>query len=949
MTMAGRSPLTLGRRNGSAARGPHAAAEDLDLDTAESVFLISRAELRRDLDEIASTASDVRAPETTARVRSLLKEKLAEGRRTAEHLLLVDGAGRLCAERLSRLQDDIIVELADFAARHVFPQDNPSDSEHIAVLAVGGYGRGTLAPGSDIDLLFLLPYKQTAWGESMVEYLLYMLWDLGQKVGHATRSVSECIRAAKSDTTISTSVLEARHLWGEPGLHDELMQRFDREVARGTSTEFVAAKLAERDQRHTRAGNSRYLVEPNIKESKGGQRDLQTLYWIGKYVYRVRQPKDLVTAGVFTRDELRRFEKCEEFQWRVRCHLHFHTGRAEERLSFDVQAALASRMGYRGNSALRDVERFMKHYFMVAKTVGDLTRILSAALEARHLKPPPLLNRMVRRFRTARPVTPSEFPDFRIVNNRVTLKDDKVFERAPINLLKLFAAAEQLNLPLHPDALRVVTRSLHLLDNAFQQDREANAIFLDLLTSRQRPDDILRAMNEAGVLGRFIPDFGRVIAMMQFNMYHHYTVDEHLIRCIGILSDIENGRLREDHPLSTEVFPTIQSRRVLYVALFLHDIAKGRPEDHSLAGEEVARRLAPRFGLSAAETDTVAWLVREHLTMSTIAQSRDLSDPSTIVAFSSVVQSLERLRLLLVLTVADIRAVGPGVFNGWKGQLLRTLYYETEPVLAGGHSRIDRRRRVEASKQELVGDLENWSKDDIDTVVNLHYPPYWLKVDRTRKAAHAHLVRDARRSGNRLATAITTDAFRAVTELTVLAPDHPRLLATIAGICAAAGANIVDAQIFTTTDGAALDTISLTRAFEREEEELARAKRITRAIEDVLSGKIRLPQLIGERLAKQIKKRPFELEPDVLVNNSWSEAFTVVEVSGLDRPGLLYDLTNALSNLDLNIGSAHIATFGERAVDVFYLTNLIGRKIEEEQIMDKIREALLEVFRRGAA
>lgn len=721
------------------------------------------------LAEIAGEAVDIRSTETTARVRALLKDTLASGRQAAEQSLLADHDGLRCAERLSRLQDEVIGALADFVAAHVFRQDNPSDSEHVAILAVGGYGRGTLAPGSDIDLLFLLPYKRTAWGESVIEYILYMLWDLGQKVGHATRSVAECIRSAKDDTTICTSILEARHLWGDPALHDELMQRFDREVARGTAVEFVAAKLNERDQRHRRAGNTRYLVEPNIKESKGGQRDLHTLYWIGKYVYRVRSPRDLVSAGVFDRNELRRFEKCEEFQWRVRCHLHFLTGRAEERLSFDVQAAVALRMGYRDNSALRAVERFMKHYFMVAKTVGDLTRILSAALEARHVKPPPLLNRFVRRFRGQRPVEAPDYPDFLIVNNRLTLRDDQVFERAPINLIKLFAASEALNVSLHPDALRAVTRSLHLLDSRLADDPAANAVFLELLTSHDAPELRLRAMNEAGVLGRFVPEFGRVIAMMQFNMYHHYTVDEHLLRSIAILSDIENGRLKEEHPLATEVFATIQSRRVIYVALFLHDIAKGRAEDHSLAGEKVARRLAPRFGLTAAETDTVAWLVREHLTMSTIAQSRDLSDPLTISAFATTVQSLERLKLLLILTVADIRAVGPGVFNGWKGQLLRTLYYETEPVLAGGHSQIDRSHRVEAAKADLAAVLSTWSDEDRADVLARHYPPYWLKVETSRKVAHAALLRDSRRSGLRLATSVETDAFRAITELTVLA------------------------------------------------------------------------------------------------------------------------------------------------------------------------------------
>jgi [protein-PII] uridylyltransferase len=447
-----------------------------------------------------------------------------------------------------------------------------------------------------------------------------------------------------------------------------------------------------------------------------------------------------------------------------------------------------------------------------------------------------------------------------------------------------------------------------------------------------------------------VPEFGRIVAMMQFNMYHHYTVDEHLLRCIGELSEIERGLRAEEHPLATEIFPTILSRRALYVALFLHDIAKGRKEDHSDAGAAVAAKLCPRFGLDASETDTVIWLVREHLTMSMVAQSRDLSDPKTIQAFAERVQSLERLKLLLILTVADIRAVGPGVWNGWKGQLLRTLYYETEPVLAGGHSRIERKRRIAHAQAELRRLLSPaWTEEEVDRLIARHDAAYWLRVEPQRKVRHAELIRKARDGESPLQTEVVTDAFRAVTELVVYAPDHPRLLAMIAGACAAAGANIVDAQIHTTTDGAALDTIFLSREFEREDDELRRAGRIARSIEDALAGRIKLKQAVRDRARKKSRPRAFQLAPQVLLNNSWSEQFTVIEVSGLDRPGLLFDLTNGLSNLSLNIASAHVATFGERAVDVFYVTDLMGHKVESEDRQRQVVARLLEVFADGDA
>src|SRR3954462_4114622 len=622
-----------------------------------------------------------------------LRRFLDEGREAAEMALLRDNDRAACTRRLSDLMDEVVRAIHDSVVRHLYPADNPSAGELLAVVATGGYGRGTLAPGSDVDLLFLLPYKQTAWGESVVEAMLYVLWDLKLKVGHATRSVDVCIREAKADMTIRTALLEARFLFGDPALYEALLARFDKEVVRGSAPEFVDAKLKERDGRVTKAGASRYLVEPNVKDGKGGLRDLNTLFWISKYVYRVREPQELVEAGLFTPGELRLFERCEEFLWRVRCHMHFATGRAEERLGFELQRQLAERMGQARRGALSGVERFMKAYFRVAKEVGDLTAIVCAELEARQAKHRPMLDRMIGRFRRRRGGR-LESDDFVVDYNRINLTGESAFERDPVNLIRLFWLADRHNLAVHPDASRLATRSLGLIGPTLRNDREANRLFMDVLTSRNAPEVVLRLMNEAGVLGRFIPDFGRIVAMMQFNMYHHYTVDEHLLRTIGVLTEIEKGQLGDEHPLSNRIVRSIQNRRALYVALFLHDIAKGRTEDHSIAGAGIARRLGPRLGLDPAETETAAWLVEHHLLMSTIAQSRDLSDPKTIETFAGVGQTMERLKLLLVLTIADIKAVGPGVWTGWKGELLRTLYYETEVVLTGGHSELARMDRV---------------------------------------------------------------------------------------------------------------------------------------------------------------------------------------------------------------------------------------------------------------
>ncbi|MCC6949188.1 MAG: [protein-PII] uridylyltransferase [Bradyrhizobiaceae bacterium] len=902
--------------------------------------LIDSAAVRADLAAIAKKHGDDAALRTELAAR--LKRALAEGRELAEKRLLADGEGRTCAEDLSRLMDTIITLLFEVAAGALYRSDNPSSSERMAVVAVGGYGRGMLAPGSDIDLLFLLPYKQTAWGESVAESILYALWDMGLKVGHATRSVDECIRQSRADMTIRTTILEARHIVGDGKLSEELAFRFDRDVVQGTAVEFIAAKLGEREDRHKRAGQSRYLVEPNVKDGKGGLRDLHTLFWIAKYVYRVRDTAELVDKDVFTRQEIATFRRCEDFLWAVRCNLHFLAGRAEERLSFDLQREMAERLGYTARAGMRDVERFMKHYFLVAKDVGDLTGIFCAALEEQEGKPVPRLTRVVATLtrRKRRPV--KDHPDFFIDYDRVNVADDEAFERDPLNLIRLFHIADRSNLELHPDALRLARRSLGLIDADLREDREANRLFRDILTSRNAPEIVLRRMNETGVLGRFVPEFGRVVAMMQFNLYHHYTVDEHLIRCIGVLSEIERGS-NPEYGLANELMQNVKNRDLLYIALFLHDIAKGRPEDHSTAGAKIARRFGPRMGLSAAETETVAWLVQQHLTMSMVAQSRDLADRKTIEDFAAVVQSLERLKMLLILTTADIRAVGPGVWNGWKAQLLRTLYYEAEPVLTGGFSEVDRSRRIEVAQAEFRHAMAEWDATALDRYIARHYPPYWLKVDLARKLEHARFIAQSEAAGRKLATAARPDAARGVTELTILAPDHPRLLSVIAGACAVAGGNIVDAQIFTTTDGLALDTISVSREFDLDGDEERRASRIAAAIESTLRGETRLPEVVAGRAPKP-RHAAFAIEPEVNVHNAWSDRHTVIEVVGLDRPGLLFHLTSTISRLNLNIASAHVATFGERVIDVFYVTDLTGAKIISPQRQAAIRRGLLAAF-----
>ena len=872
---------------------------------------------------------------------SRLGEYLQERRAAARAKLEAGGRGVACAQDLADAEDTLIRALhegvvAGLAAQSRAPRPH-------AVVAVGGYGRGSLAPHSDIDLLFIAADPSDKTTKFIVESLLYVLWDLKQKVGHATRSIDDCLVQARADMTIRTSILEARPLSGDATLFETMRRRFEAEIVSKTASEFVAAKLAERDKRVGRHGESRYLVEPNVKEGKGGLRDLNTLFWISKYVYRVREVSELVDAGLFTANELKLFERSEEFLWAVRCHLHFLTDRPEERLSFDLQLPIAKRLGYASRAGQTDVERFMKHYFLIAKDVGDLTAIVCAALEERHAKPPQMFDRFLQRLKR-RPTAVAEAPDFRVESERVNVVSDDAFESDPVNLIRLYWIADRSGLPVHPDASRLVTQSLKRITAEVRNDPTANALFLEILTSRRSPEVALRRMNESGVLGRFIPEFGRVVGMMQYSSYHHYTVDEHLLRTVGVLSQIENGRLKEDHPLLTEILPQIPHRTALYVSAFLHDIAKGRGVDHSIAGAEVARTLCPRFGLSAADSERVVWLVEQHLVMSNTAQGRDISDPRTVDTFGAVVQTMDRLRLLLALTVCDIRAVGPGVWNAWKGQLLRSLFWETEVYLSGGHSRIDRKSRVTAAREALGKALPNWPEKDFEAYASRLYPAYWLKVDLTRQIRHAELFSEMTAQVRSLATDVGTDAKRGVTELTVIAPDHPRLLSIIAGACASASANIVEAHIFTTSDGFALDSIFISREFAEDADELRRARRIADTVEKSLRGDVWLFDMVADRRKREKRAATFAVEPEVEIDNEMSAKYTVLQISALDRLGLLYDVTNLLSRLNLNIGSAHVITFGEKAVDAFYVTDLTGAKITLPARAATVKRQLLAVL-----
>jgi len=852
-------------------------------------------------------------------------------------------SGLDAAHYLSGLTDGVIQSLVRYTLRDIVPE---AADASVAVVATGGYGRGMMAPFSDIDLLFLTEDDPSPAVLRVVEFALYFMWDLGLKVGHATRSVAECLHDADSDATIRTALLDSRLIAGDAGLFTAFTQRFRENCTQATSA-FFAAKQAERTARHRRFGESAFLVEPNIKEGRGGLRDLQTMYWMARHVFGLESIGELANSAnafgtLLNVQEIRHARRSWDFLWTVRFHLHYVTGRAEERLTFDLQPVVGARMGYTRHGRQNGVERFMRHYFLTVRDVMRLTLVLEPALIRAALGPPALAPQTDRALIEA---------GFVLADGKLMPARSIDFDEEPIRMLRILRVARDRDLELHPLAMRALIRNERRAVS-LRGDKEASAIFLDLLCggregARSRADGArwLHVLNDTGLLGRLLPDWARIVGQMQFDTYHIFTVDEHTIEAINVLNQMESGLLGDVVPFASGVAEDLQSRRSLYMGLVVHDIAKGRGGDHSELGAELALELCPTLGLSAEETETVSWLVLHHLLLSQTAFRRDIDDPKTILDVADVIQSPERLKLLLLLTISDMRAVSPKVWNNWKATLLRELYSRVADVLAGGLATTERDVRVAHAKRTIDTMLTDsgWSQADREHFLGLGYAGYWLAFDPETQLRHARLIRDAER--RKAPLTVDTEALpaRAVTEVTVYAADHAGLFSRIAGALAVAGASIVDARIHTLTNGMALDTFWIQDAAGGAFDAPHRLAKLYTLIEQALTGQLHLDQEIA-RLSEALlgrRMRAIHVPPRVLVDNRASNTYTVLEVNGRDRPGLLHDVTAAISSQGLQIASAHVTTYGVRAVDVFYVKDVFGLKIDNERRLNQLRTALL--------
>ncbi len=837
------------------------------------------------------------------------------------------------------LTDSMLIEIINNTHKHIFGNIDYK----LSILAVGGYGRGELAPHSDLDLLFLIPDNlnkhETKNIEDLIQLILHVLWDLGYTVGHSTRTIFDCIEKSKLDLTISTSILEKRLIVGNEHNFDLLNTKFNSFIAITKTLDFVEAKLKESDLRHKKFGGSRYVVEPNVKDGKGGLRDLHTLIWILKFSYKVDSISKLIKMGALSKNEALAFAEAQRFLLSVRCHLHYRAEREDDRLAMDAQLEIAKSMNFKNTITHKDVERFMKRYFLATKTVGNLTRIFCAAIETEFNKPLRLSFLSLKKSENVDP--------FIIELGRIYVQNKNILTENPVNIIKLFYISHQKNIDIHPSTLRLITSLTNLINSEVRHDFNANQMFLDILTSQRDSTRTLRVMNEANILGKFIPEFQKIVCLMQFDMYHSYTVDEHTIFTISNLHSLKNGKFRDFAPLASKVIKEIISYRCLFVAMLLHDIAKGKKGDHSINGSIIASTICPRLGLSNDETEIVKWLVLHHLLLSKTAFRYELGDPKTIKDFVKKVKTVEKLKLLLVLTVADIKGVGPDIWNDWKGSLISDLYKKSLNLLQKKISSQNVYEHFETTKELFKSDLfkNGIKKEIVEQYTKNYYNNYWEIFSLQTVINHFYIFNKMVDDKKKFKIHLSKENDLQATELIVIAPDHHGLFSRISGLVAASGYDVVSAKIITRSDGYALDTFFIQNKEKKSISEDYLRKKLIKTISLGLEGNFDIEKALNIKWEEiPARFRAVKAPTRIIVDNKTSENFTILDIKCKNAPGVLYKITKTLTSLGIQINTANVSTYGDRVVDIFYIKNAFGSKVDDTITTDKIKNSILKIL-----
>ena len=809
----------------------------------------------------------------------------------------------------------------------------------LSIIAVGGYGRGELAPHSDLDILFLKPNKlkksEITKIEKVIQLTLYLLWDLGYQVGHSTRTIGECIQKSSSDITVCTSLLEKRFITGCKKNFELLKKEFTSFINKTKTLNFVKAKLEESELRHKNFGGSRYVVEPNVKDGKGGLRDLHTIFWISKFAYNVDSISKLINIGALTKKEAIAIAEAQRFLFSVRCHLHYRAKREDDRLAMDAQLEISKSMNFKNTITHKDVERFMKRYFLATKTIGNLTRIFCAAIETEFNKP---LRLNFLSFKKSENVNP-----FKIELGRLYAQDKKIFIENPINIINLFYISHNKNVDIHPKTLRLLTSLTFLINSKVRNDFNANRMFLDILTSKRDSTRTLRIMNESNILGKFIPEFQKIVGLMQFDMYHSYTVDEHTIFTISNLHSLKNGEFKEFAPLTSNEILKIKSYKALFVAMLLHDIAKGLKGDHSENGALIASDVCPRLGLNIEDTKMVKWLVLNHLLMSKTAFKYELGDAKIIKRFAQKVKSLDKLRSLLAITVADIKGVGPDVWNDWKGALIKELYIKTFEILKPKHEISEITEPLKTSKELLKRHLiqKGLKDNDIRKYYGKYYDNYWMMFNLSSLINHYEIFLEMKNASKKLKIFISEEQRMKATELIVIAPDHHGLFSRISGLVASSGYDIVSAKIVTRSDGYALDTFFIQNKDKKPLNEDFQRNRLIETINKGLSGNFNIDKALNMKWKETPARfRAVKTPTRIIFDNKSSDNFTILEVKCKNAPGVLYRITKTITSLGFQINTANISTYGDRVIDNFYIKNMFGSKVDDILSIEKVKVAI---------
>ncbi|MGE6659492.1 [protein-PII] uridylyltransferase [Pseudomonas sp. NPDC077408] len=804
----------------------------------------------------------------------------------------------------------------------------------IALVAVGGYGRGELHPYSDIDLLILLDNNDQEIFRDAIERFLTLLWDIGLEVGQSVRSVQECAEEARADLTVITNLMESRTIAGPERLRQNML-KVTSPSEMWPSKEFFLAKRNEQATRHSKYNNTEYNLEPNVKGSPGGLRDIQTILWIARRQFGSLNLSAILDQGFLTEGEYSLLVAGQEFIWRVRYGLHMLAGRAEDRLLFDHQRSLAALLGYEDSDAKLAIERFMQKYYRVVMSISELSDLVGQHFaevilwEGDSGDAVPLNSR------------------FLVRDGYLEVTDDLVFKRRPFAILEIFVLLAQ-----HPDiqgvraeTIRLLRDHRHLIDDDFRSDIRNTSLFIELFKCKEGIHRNLRRMNRYGILGRYLPEFGHIVGQMQHDLFHIYTVDAHTLNVIKYLRKLSKPGVAEKYPLASKLVERLPKPELIYIAGLYHDIAKGRGGDHSELGAVDAQEFCARHKLPAWDTRLVVWLVENHLVMSTTAQRKDLSDPQVINDFAQQVGDETHLDYLYVLTVADINATNPTLWNSWRASLLRQLYTETKRALKRGlENPLGREEQIRQTQRAALDNLvrNGTDPDDAEQLWSQLGDDYFMRHSSIDVAWHTEAIIEHPSDGGPLVLIkeTTQREFEGGTQIFIYAPDQHDFFAVTVAAMDQLNLNIHDARIITSSSQFTLDTYIVLDA---DGSPIGNDRERTEEIRQGLINALRNPDdyltIIQKRVPRQLKH--FAFPPQVTIHNDMQRPQTIIEVVAPDRPGLLARIGQLFLDFDLSVQNAKIATLGERVEDVFFVTNADNQPLSDPQLCTRLQQAMI--------